>query len=323
MSIDKLGAIDRRQLNRSMREAYGTKPTDVSAQNVVRTNAYRDFLYRSVVGSWNWRFDEYLAWNMSYMQANLILGGGFAVGKYKGALVHFPFTVQERTIQHLPKIISSADGEIQADRLIVGEDCEIVTLGYADISDTMVSYAPILDIYAQKLANIDASMDINLMNCRTPFLFECADGKEAEDMKALYTRITNGEPAVYWRNNRIRNTLDSRELPITILPVRENYILDELITAKRSIVSEFQTLVGIDNVDYEKKERLLTGEITANNSMINCAVDMWRKNVKEGCRKVRELFGIELDISFQGGAESDKTSDSKGFVGSISDSNTK
>lgn len=309
----ELSSIVKRQLKRSKREAYGDKPLDVHAQNVVRTQEYKDYLYRIVAGSWLYKMPNNLGWNKSYLKSSFINLGGFAVAKYKGAVVQFPFTVIERTIQHLPKIISSSDGEIKG-RFEVGKDCEIVTLGYADISCTMYNYRGIIDLYAQRLANCDASIDINLLNCRTPFLFECNDGREAEDMRAIYTRIMNGEPAVYWRNTRGKNTLDNKVLPITILPVKENYITDKIIEAKRSIVSEFQSNVGLNNVEYEKKERLITGEVSANNDLIECSIAIWNESVKECCEKVRATFDIDFSISFK---ESEAHNDSTRPTGDI------
>ena len=76
--------------------------------------------------------------------------------------------------------------------------------------------------------------------------------------------------------------------------VKQSYIISDLIADLRKIEAEFDTRVGIPNANTDKRERLITDEVNANNVETTILSDMWMDSIQDGIEKVRQMFGIEL-----------------------------
>ena len=59
-----------------------------------------------------------------------------------------------------------------------------------------------------------------------------------------------------------------------------------------------KTIVNI-NINTDKRERLNTDEVNANNVDTVSLADLWLTELKKGCAKTRELFGIDIDVDYR------------------------
>ena len=75
---------------------------------------------------------------------------------------------------------------------------------------------------------------------------------------------------------------------------KQSYIISDLIADLRKIEAEFDTRVGIPNANTDKRERLITDEVNANNVETTILSDMWMDSIQDGIKKVRDMFGIEI-----------------------------
>ena len=81
--------------------------------------------------------------------------------------------------------------------------------------------------------------------------------------------------------------------------VKEQYIVDKLQEEKQTIVNEFLNEIGINNANFEKKERLLVDEVNANNDEISLNMKYARDNIKECVERVNKMFPnlhLKIDI---------------------------
>ena len=69
-------------------------------------------------------------------------------------------------------------------------------------------------------------------------------------------------------------------------------VVKDLSEYKKEIWNEFLTFIGVNNIDVEKKERLISGESTSNNEIINLNLQSYLAPRKEACKKFNELFGL-------------------------------
>ena len=76
--------------------------------------------------------------------------------------------------------------------------------------------------------------------------------------------------------------------------VKQSYIISDLIADLRKIEAEFDTRVGIPNANTDKRERLITDEVNANNVETTILSDMWMDSIQDGIAKIRDMFGIEI-----------------------------
>lgn len=287
------------QFKNAYKEAYDIEPKEVIAQNNLRTDFYRTFLWRLFLGSVKIKVPK--KWSIDFVRAILLWGGAIGVTELGGAVVPFSYAIKTRNKWHYP-ITVQATGELANDipEREIGVNCEIVYLDSADFPNCYYATGvqSYIDIYAQKLANCDGGIDTNLLVTRTPWVFGVENDNQVQDMKALFRRVMSGAPAVYYKMGRKFNP-QQKDLPLLKTPVKENFVTLDMQTAKRAIIDEFLTGIGINNANTEKRERLITQEVEANDAEISAAVALWQDNVSRGIEKVKELYSeFFLDEEF-------------------------
>lgn len=281
-----------------MEEAYAIKDKEIKAQNTLRVEYYREYLWRVFLGSVSVEVPDH--WSIDYFRYNLFIIGTVGVTKYKGIDVPFAYTPITRNRWKYPVQVRSCDDVALGTRTI-GRDCEIIYLDSASFGGAYaIGIDSLLQIYAEKLANADGACDINLLVSRTPWLFEVEDEKEATDMKAMFSRIMSGVPAVYYKRKRRKESpIEHDAPPMQRIPVKENYVATDILDAKRSIMNEFLTAIGINNANTDKRERLISNEVDANNAELMAAVGLWQDNVNRQIRKVKAMYDIDnLSVTF-------------------------
>ena len=298
------------QFRNAYEEAYGFKPKELIAQNNARTDFYRSYLWRLFLGSVKIVVPD--KWSIDFVRAALLWGGALGVTELGNVVVPFAYSIKTRNKWHYP-ITVQATGELARDipERTIGDDCEIVYLDSADFPNCYYASGvqSYIDIYAEKLANCDGGIDINLLVSRTPWVFGIEDEKDVQNMKALFYRIMAGAPAVFYKMGRKFNP-QQKDLPILKTPVKENFIALEVQKAKRDIIDEFLTGIGINNANTDKRERLITSEVEANDVEISASVALWQDNVTRTINKVKTLYSDffvdnEFSVTFIGAERGD------------------
>lgn len=152
---------------------------------------------------------------------------------------------------------------------------------------------PTLQLYAQRLAEIDRTIDINVMNQKTPKIVRC-DEKQRLTFKNL---MMQAQGNIYWifgdKNLDLKN--------IDVLDVSAPYVGNELQILKHQYWNEALTFLGIENVTTEKKERLVTNEVMSNMGDVE-AQRFTRLNARKyACQQINELFGLDVNCEFRSG----------------------
>ena len=78
----------------------------------------------------------------------------------------------------------------------------------------------------------------------------------------------------------------------------------------RKIEAMFDTDVGIPNANTDKKERLVTDEVNANNVETATRCELWLEQLKKAGQDTNDMFGINLSVDWRVDPKLDITSDS-------------
>ena len=157
-----------------------------------------------------------------------------------------------------------------------------------------------LNYYCTKLAQIDSTINTNLIQQKVPFIF--ATTKENEfTIKNLYSKMYSGEPAIFVDQSLLTNG----DLNIQSISCEAPYLIDKLQTHRFEIEKELLTFLGI-NTTIEKKERLLQDETNANNEQITLNIEIGLRERERACEEINERFGLDVsvyakDIEVKGG----------------------
>ena len=162
-------------------------------------------------------------------------------------------------------------------------------------------YTGILDIvyfYSNLMACAAESTAVNLINSKFSYVFFAENKSQAESMKKIYDEFSSGKPAVV-ADKLLLNNEGKPTWQLFTQNVAQNYIADKNLAVMRRIKEMFCTEIGIPNTNEDKKERMLTDEVNANNIETYSKVSLWLDEMKRSCEKVRNMFGIDISVKLR------------------------
>ena len=152
---------------------------------------------------------------------------------------------------------------------------------------------PTLQLYAQRLAEIDRTIDINVMAQKTPKIIRC-DEKQRLTFENLCMQVQGNVYYIMGDKN-----IDLKD--IEVLDTSAPYVANELQVLKHQYWNEALTYLGVENVTTEKKERLVSSEVFSNMGDVE-AQRFTRLNARKlACQQINDLFGLEVDCDFRSG----------------------
>lgn len=146
-------------------------------------------------------------------------------------------------------------------------------------------------LFARRLYEIERSIDVNVKAQKTPVLMLC-DETERLSIKNLYKQYDGNEPIIYGAKN-----LDLKN--ITTLNTSAPYVADKLEILKRQIWNEALTFFGIENSNTEKKERLVTDEITSNLGGVEAQRYVMLNSRRQAAKQINKMFGTNIEVNFR------------------------
>lgn len=142
------------------------------------------------------------------------------------------------------------------------------------------------DMFARKLYNLDRAIDVNANAQKTPVLIKCSQ-EERLTLLNVYKQWDGNEPLIMGDKGLNTNAM-------TVLKTDAPYVCDKLYQLKTQIWNEALTYMGISNINVQKKERLITDEVTRNQGG-TIASRYSRLNARrDACKKINAMFGLEV-----------------------------
>ena len=123
-------------------------------------------------------------------------------------------------------------------------------------------------------------------------MFEAETKKQADEVKEAYGKATTGEPLVVIS----KDVMKGKNITTLIPNVGNNYIVDKLLNARRTIINAFLTEIGIKNANYDKKERLNSQEVEQNTDETSAIISVIFDNIKDGMGKINKISNLNLDV---------------------------
>lgn len=148
------------------------------------------------------------------------------------------------------------------------------------------SYAAI-SIYANKLANYDVTVDININAQKTPIAVLCPENQKLT-LKNLYMKYEGGSPVIFG-DSKILNP-ESLKVINTGAPFTAKDVYD----LKLKMWDEFLSLLGVSSNNTYKRERLITYESLQ--STANATINKFnRLSVRQrACDEINAMFGLNV-----------------------------
>ncbi len=266
------------------RNFFAERPKDVDG--VVNASAlyYREFLIKKIFSVFEFTIPD--TWSMDYFQSHLFLDGYLGIVDTDAGVLPLQCSFSGINIFNEPTNIIVANPVLGSFERQIGVNGVLLRIQY-----NYMGVLTMLNRYATLLAMCDSGIAVNLMNSKVTWIGMAESKAQADTMKTMYDRISMGEPAVFVKGSAIGNGEN-----IYWNHAKENFIANEIQDVKRSLIAEFLTEIGIDNVNIDKRERLVTDEVNANDEEIRCNVQHWLENIQTGFREANDLFGLDLSV---------------------------
>ena len=146
-------------------------------------------------------------------------------------------------------------------------------------------------LYAQKLWDIDRTIQVNARAQKTPVLLKC-DENQRLTLLNVYKEYDGNSPVIY--GDKKLNTGD-----FTVLQTGAPYVADKLQELKTAIWNEYLTHIGITNVNYQKKERMIRDEVTRGSGGTIASRYSRLEMRRQACEQINKMFGLELEVDYR------------------------
>ena len=147
--------------------------------------------------------------------------------------------------------------------------------------------------YAYRLSEVQRTIDINCKQQRTARVIRC-DEKERLTYLNAAKEVDEGRNWVHGNKN-----LDMDNFQV--FDITTPFVANEMQVYKHQLWNEALTYLGIENVNTDKKERLISDEVINNMGDVE-AERFTRLNArKQACDEINNLFGLDVDVDFRSG----------------------
>lgn len=150
--------------------------------------------------------------------------------------------------------------------------------------------------YAYRFANLQIAIEQNLKLQKFPYLLFVT--KENENaIKIMFDDITNGATHIFTRKDRNKDF--DIETDVQNLELKAPYIVDKL---RQEIVNETRnmlTVFGIDSANTEKRERLNTDEVNANNGHINMQREILLSTRQYAVDRINDYWDLGIEVEYR------------------------
>lgn len=268
-------------------------PSTVHVKNTRLRRYFRKYLFQKAISVFDWNIPN--EWDKDYFLYTLYGLGYIAVintDQYGiicqgGALGGYNLYYRPSYIIITNPLIK---GTITAN---LANDCALIKLqpDYSSIMD-MVGY------YADQMALASESLGINLLNVKSGTVFGAESKAKAESYKKMYDSLSDGDPAVVIDKKLLDEQGKPTWFPFT-QHIKESYVVTDILSDMRKIESMFDTDIGIPNANTDKRERLITDEVNANNVETATRCELWLDTLRKGIDKANDMFNINISVDWR------------------------
>lgn len=145
--------------------------------------------------------------------------------------------------------------------------------------------------FAKRLYNLDRIVDVNANAQKTPILIK-GNEQQRLSLKNLYKEYDGNAPVIYADKSLDMNALQ-------VLNTNAPYVADKIYQLKTQIWNEALTYLGISNVSFQKKERMVQDEVTRSQGGVIASRYSRLESRRKACDKINAMFGLNIECNFR------------------------
>ena len=174
----------------------------------------------------------------------------------------------------------------QYQKLLKGSNSVIIWNNYLRTNSVLD-----VEMFAKRLYNLDRIIDVNANAQKTPILIKC-DETQRLTMLNVYKEYDGNSPVIFGDKALNSNGLE-------VLSTGAPYVADKIYQLKTQIWNEALTYLGISNINIQKKERLITDEVTRNQGGTIASRYSRLECRREAVKKINDMFGLNIEVNYR------------------------
>lgn len=269
-------------------------PSTVHTKNTELQRFFARYLLQKAMSVFKWDLPE--TWDRDYFLYVLYGIGYIAVlNTDKYGVIPQQCGLDGYNIFYQPKRALVTNPLLKGLRsLDIGTQCTLIKLqpDYGSVMDLVGFYADMMALTAE-------TAGVNLVNSRLSYVFFGKNKNTAESQKKLFDRVASGEPATFV-DTALYDVQSGNPSWIPFQQnVGQNYIAGDALADMRKWEMMFDTDIGIPNANTDKKERLISDEVNANNVEVTSKADLWLDQLQKSFAQTSKMFGIKLGVEWR------------------------
>ena len=145
--------------------------------------------------------------------------------------------------------------------------------------------------YARRLYEIQRAIDVNVKAQKTPVMILSPESQRLT-MKNLYLKYDGNEPFIFGDN-----ALEIGD--IQALRTDAPFVSDKLHVLFNNVWNEFLTFCGVENMNVEKKERVVEAEAVGNYGNVEVQRNVFLDSRRKAAEQINKLFGTNINVRYR------------------------
>lgn len=166
------------------------------------------------------------------------------------------------------------------------DDCVII-----DNNMLRIPTDNIIMFYVNKLTEAERTMDVNVKAIKTPIIFAC-DDKDVLTFKRIFQQVDGNVPAIFADKGLNISSIEA-------FKTDAKFLGNELMDYKKQVENELLTMLGINNVAVDKKERVSVPETESNNQLIDSFADLMLEARQKACKEINKMYGLSISVKLK------------------------
>ena len=145
--------------------------------------------------------------------------------------------------------------------------------------------------YSEILYDLDRTIMVNAKAQKTPVLISC-DESERMSLLNLYQKYDGNQPFIF-------GTRDIKQDTLKALTTDAPFVAKDLYELKTKYWNEALTALGISNINVQKKERLVSDEVTRMMGGTIASRYSRLEMRRKACDQINKMFGLDIECNFR------------------------
>lgn len=151
-----------------------------------------------------------------------------------------------------------------------------------------------MTIYAKRLAELDASIDINCKAQRTPILIKGSEQQQLA-LQNAYMQYDGNQPVIFASNDFMNGDGSS----FGVFTTGATFVADKLYELKVNLWNEALTYLGVTNISIQKKERMIKDEVQRLQGGVMANRYSREFARQQACKQINRMFGTQISCRFR------------------------